>query len=65
MGGGEKVASPEGRGLCPGLSLVVQRLVPAPCSAGCCLFPFVAQKEIVTPGVNGLFDSEGELNHSV
>ena len=67
MGGGEKVASPEhwGRALFPGLSLAVQRLTPAPCSAGFCLLLFIAWKEIIIPGVNGLFDSKGELNRSI
>lgn len=49
----------------PGLSLAVQRLAPAPCSAGFCLLWFIGRREIVIPGVNGLFDSEGELNCSI
>lgn len=51
VGGGEKVVSPEhwGQGLFPGLSLAVQRLMLAPCSAGFCLLQFIAWKEIIIP----------------
>ena len=47
------------------LASPVQRLAPAPCSADFCLLWFIAWEEIVIPGVNGLFDSEGELKRSV